>query len=254
MKPEYSSQMFSLIFDDSVFCYGDHVKDILRHKFYDNLVIKVFFGVIRDELAEKTIHEARFQFICPDIFDDDSPDQTSQGLLEKSDYRAVELLDGLFCRSMRGFYSRFARFVIVPMKTMNHWHFLVWSRNQNTFTHYDSNYAAREAVNLGAARRTVVWMTRWLKTYLHTDLHVVPELIEWLPYPQEIHAKLDGSLYMLHGISCLIDYLHIEDGEFDPRNMSEVMDWKRSDMPKIRNSLFRRLTGRLKFSPWPLKL
>ncbi|KMZ67404.1 hypothetical protein ZOSMA_26G01550 [Zostera marina] len=135
MNPEYNSLFFFMINDDSVFCNGSDLRDIVRHRLYDPLLVKVFAGVSRVELVEKFIHEAKFQFVNPDLFDDQGFNCSSEVLQEKLSYIAAELKDGLITRSMRGQYKRFARYFIIPMRTVKHWHFLVWTCDDNSFTH-----------------------------------------------------------------------------------------------------------------------
>lgn len=73
-------------------------------------------------------------------------------------------------------------------------------------------------------------------------------------FPQESNPMLDGGLYMLHGISCFIDYMHIEDSIFNDCSLKSKMTWKKSDVPKIRNVMFRKIAERVEFTPWHTKL
>lgn len=98
-----------------------------------------------------------------------------------------------------------------------------------------------------------IWMTKWFRQNLHSDFHNDPDLIGCRTFPQEINAKMDGGLYMLHGITCLIKYLHMEDGMLNHFSLNSVTKWKKIDVPKIRNCLFRRLTERMEFCPWPFE-
>ncbi|KMZ75392.1 hypothetical protein ZOSMA_115G00270 [Zostera marina] len=85
---------------------------------------------------------------------------------------------------------------------MDHWHFILWSRAENTFTHYDSNRIPRQVVNLGDAKRAMKWATRKSAQYLWSDVHEDdPIFIQCISYPQKTNSKLDGGLYMLHGIT-----------------------------------------------------
>ncbi|KMZ64917.1 hypothetical protein ZOSMA_344G00070 [Zostera marina] len=254
MKPESRSLSFFLITNDSVSCLGQHLNDILQHKTYDVMLVKVFFGVLCAELTEKCVHRSKFQFVNPELFDDEDSNQTTRELPVLVKYRDLELHNRMVTASMNGDYKSHARFFIIAMRTMNHWHFLVWSRAGNKYTHYDSNREIRGAVNDGAAKRTAMWMTNWFQEFLFTDRNSEPEFINSLPYPQEINPKLDGGLYMLHGISCLIDYLHIEDGVFNNISLEDHMQWWKSDVPKIRNCLFRRLSERMEYGDWNEKM
>ncbi|KMZ57617.1 hypothetical protein ZOSMA_84G00550 [Zostera marina] len=239
MKAEYRSSSFYLIANDTVTCLGQHLNDILQHKTYDVMLVEVFFGVIRAELAEKCVHGSRFQFVNPELFDDEYEDRTSRVVPQLVNSRDVEIHHNVVCASMNGDFKRHGRFYIIAMKTMTHWHFLLWSRAENRYTHYDSNREIRGAVNTGAVKRT-----------RHSD----PQFVDCLTFPQEINPKLDGGLYMFHGISSLIDYLHIEDGLFNDISLDEQMSWKKSDVPKLRNCLFRRLVERMEYSDWTVKM
>ncbi|KMZ74739.1 hypothetical protein ZOSMA_122G00060 [Zostera marina] len=254
MKPESRSLSFFFITNDSVSCLGQHLNDILQHKTYDVMLVKVFFGVLCAELTEKCVHRSKFQFVNPELFDDEDSNRTTRELPVLVKYRDLELHNRMVTASMNGDYKSHARFFIIAMRTMNHWHFLVWSRAGNKYTHYDSNREIRGAVNDGAAKRTAMWMTNWFQEFLFTDRDSEPEFINSLPYPQEINPKLDGGLYMLHRISCLIDYLHIEDGVFNNISLEDHMQWWKSDVPKIRNCLFRRLSERMEYGDWNEKM
>ncbi|KMZ73705.1 hypothetical protein ZOSMA_142G00040 [Zostera marina] len=97
-------------------------------------------------------------------------------------------------------------------------------------------------------------MTKWFQDFLYSDRHSDPEFVDCLTYPQEINPKLDGGLCMLHGISSLIEYLHIEDGLFNDISLEAQLSWKKSDVPKIRNCLFRRLSKRMEYGDWTVKM
>ncbi|KMZ62954.1 hypothetical protein ZOSMA_431G00110 [Zostera marina] len=254
MKPEYRSSSFYLIANDTVTCLGQHLNDILQHKTYDVMLVEVFFGVIRAELAEKCVHGSKFQFVNPELFDDEYDDRTSRVVPQLVNSRDVEIHQNVVCASMNGDFKRHGRFYIIAMKTMTHWHFLLWSRDENKYTHYDSNREIRGAVNTGAAKRTAMWMTKWFEEFLFIGRHSDPEFVDCLTFPQEINPKLDGGLYMFHGISSLIDYLHIEDGLFNDISLDEQMLWKKSNVPKLRNCLFRRLAERMEYSDWTVKM
>ncbi|KMZ69057.1 hypothetical protein ZOSMA_222G00020 [Zostera marina] len=217
-------------------------------------LVKVFFGVLCAEIIEKCVHRSKFQFVSPELFDDEDSDRTTQVLPDLVKYRDVELHNRMVTVSMNGDFKSHARFFVIAMRIMTHWHFLVWSRAGNKYTHYDSNREIRGAVNVGAAKRTAMWMTKWFQEFLFTDRHSEPEFINSMTYPQEINSKLDGGLYMLHGISCLIDYLHIEDGVFNNISLEDHMKWRKSDVPKIRNCLFRRLSERMEYGDWNEKM
>ncbi|KMZ67982.1 hypothetical protein ZOSMA_24G00020 [Zostera marina] len=254
MKPECRSSSFYLITNDIVTCLGQHLNDILQHKTYDVMLVEVFFEVIQAEIVEKCVHGSKFQFVNPELFDDEYSDRTSKVVPQLVNSRDVEIHQNMICASMNGDFKRHGRFFIIVMRTMTHWHFLVWSRAENKYTHYDSNREIRGAVNNGAAKRTALWMTKWFQDFLFIDRHSDPEFVDCLTYPQEINLKLDGGLYMLHGISSLIEYLHIEDGLFNDISLDAQMSWKKSDVPKIRNCLFRRLSERMEYSDWTVKM
>ncbi|KMZ74150.1 hypothetical protein ZOSMA_134G00210 [Zostera marina] len=155
MKPDSRSLSFFLITNDSVSCLGQHLNDILQHKTYDVMLVKVFFGVLCAEMIEKCVHRSKFQFVNPELFDDEDSDRTTQVLPVLVKYRDVELHNRMVTASMNGDYKSHARFFVIAMRTMNHWHFLVWSRAGNKYTHYDSNREIRGAVNVGAAKSIV---------------------------------------------------------------------------------------------------
>ncbi|KMZ61700.1 hypothetical protein ZOSMA_507G00010 [Zostera marina] len=254
IKPESSALSFYLIINDSVTCFEQHLNDILQHKPYDVMLVKVFFGILRVEMIEKCAHESKFQFVNPELLDDEYFDWTTQVVLDLVKYRDVEIHNSMVTTSMNDEFKRHGRFFIITMRIMTHWHFLVWSRAENKYTHYDSNREIRGAFNVGAAKRTAMWMTKWFREFLFTDRHSVPKFIDCMIYPQEINPKLDGGLYMLHGISSLIDYLHIEDGVFNNISLEAHMSWKKSEVPKIRNGLFRRLSERMEYGDWTVKM
>ncbi|KMZ71882.1 hypothetical protein ZOSMA_172G00080 [Zostera marina] len=120
MNLEYNYLFFFMINNDSVFCNGSDLQDIVRHRLYTPLLVKVFAGVSRAELVEKSIHEAKFQFVNPDLFDDEGFNRSSEVLPEKLSYIAAEQIDGMITRSMRGQYKRLARYFIIPMRTVKH--------------------------------------------------------------------------------------------------------------------------------------
>ncbi|KMZ68661.1 hypothetical protein ZOSMA_231G00040 [Zostera marina] len=254
MKPESKSLSFYLITNDSVTCFGQHLNDILQHKPYDVMLVNVFFSVLRAELIEKCVHESKFQFVNPELFDNEYSDRTTQVVPDLVNYRNVKIHNSMVTASMNGDFKRHGRFFVISMRTMTHWHFLVWPRSENKYTHYDSNREIRGAVNDGAAKRTALWMTKWFQEFLFIDRHSEPEFIDCMTYPQEINSKLDGGLYMLQGISCLIDYLHIEDGVFNNISLEAQMLWKKTDVPKIRNCMFRRLSERMEYGDWTAKM
>ncbi|KMZ67882.1 hypothetical protein ZOSMA_253G00020 [Zostera marina] len=254
MNPEYNYLFFFMINNDSVFCNGSDLQDIVRHRLYTPSLVKVFAGISRAELVEKSIHEAKFQFVNPDLFDDEGCNRSSEVVPEKLSYIDAEKIDGMITSSMKGNYKRFARYFIIPMRTVKHWHFLVWTRDDNTFTHFDSNRNPLHAIHLGAAKRAVVWMTRWFRQKLVTYLPNDPEFIESLKFPQETNAKMDGGLYMIKGITDIIEYLHIEDGLLNNYSLETALQWMKNDVQKFRNYLFRRLTERMQFRLWHLKM
>ncbi|KMZ57662.1 hypothetical protein ZOSMA_83G00380 [Zostera marina] len=254
MNPEYNYLFFFMINNDSVFCNGSDLQDIVRHRLYTPLLVKVFAGISRAELVEKSIHEAKFQFVNPDLFDDEGCNRSFEVVPEKLSYIDAEKIDGMITSSMEGNYKRFARYFIIPMRTVKHWHFLVWTRDDNTFTHFDSNRNPLHAIHLGAAKRAVIWMTRWFRQKLVTYLPNDPEFIESLKFPQETNAKMDGGLYMIKGITDIIEYLHIEDGILNNYSLETALQWTKNDVQKFRNYLFRRLTERMQFCPWHLKM
>ncbi|KMZ74383.1 hypothetical protein ZOSMA_12G00690 [Zostera marina] len=254
MDSKYRSLFFFLIMDDSVFCSGGDVVDIIHHQIYTNLLVKVFFGVIRVELVEKFVINDRFQFIDPDFFSDDDGHDTTQSVPELVSNVDVDNVLHLISRNSRGNDKRNWKYFIIPIRTVNHWHFLVWSRVHNTYTHYDSNHMERELLNLGAAKRAMKWMTMWFRLNFVTVFHDEPTLVQYKKYPQQTNSKMDGGLYMFHGISSFVDYMHIEDGIFNNFSLDSKMTWNKSEVPRIRNSMFRRIAERLEFTPWHTKL
>lgn len=75
-------------------------------------LVNVYFEVAHEELVEKCIHDAKFQFINLDFFDDRSADLTSQVLPQKVSYRDVELLEGMITVSMKRHYKRYGKYVL----------------------------------------------------------------------------------------------------------------------------------------------
>ncbi|KMZ74129.1 hypothetical protein ZOSMA_135G00590 [Zostera marina] len=128
MKSESRSLSFFLISNDSVTCLGQHLNDILQHKLYDVMLVEVFFGVLRAELIEKCVHGSKFQFVNPELFDDEYSDRTTQVLPHLVKYRDVKIHNNMVTASMNGDFKTHARFFIITMRTTSHWHFLVWSR------------------------------------------------------------------------------------------------------------------------------
>ncbi|KMZ62936.1 hypothetical protein ZOSMA_434G00020 [Zostera marina] len=254
MDSKYRFLFFFLIMDDSVFCSGGDVVDIIHHQIYTNLLVNVFFGVLRVELVEKFVLNDKFQFIDPDLFSDDHGHEPTQSVPELVSNVEVDNVLRMITRKRRGIDKRNWKYFIIPIRTVNHWHFLVWSRVRNTYTHYDSNHIQRESLNLGAAKRAMKWMTMWFRQNFVTVFHDEPTLVQFKNYPQETNSKMDGGLYIFHGISSFVDYMHIEDGIFNNSSLDSMMTWKKSEVPRIRNNMFRRLAERLEFTPWHTKL
>lgn len=115
-------------------------------------LVDVFFGVIHVELIEKLILTDKFQFICSDMFSDDNGHEHTQSVPENVSSYDVGSILRLITRRTRGNDKRNRKFFIIPIRTVSHWHFLIWSRVRNTYTHYDSNHIGRESLNLGAAK------------------------------------------------------------------------------------------------------
>ncbi|KMZ60006.1 hypothetical protein ZOSMA_62G00460 [Zostera marina] len=84
-RRRYWSSSFYLIANDTVTCLGQHLNDILQD------LVEVFFGVIRAELAEKCIHGSKFQFVNPELFDDEYDDRTSRVVPQLVNSRDVEI-------------------------------------------------------------------------------------------------------------------------------------------------------------------
>ncbi|KMZ62498.1 hypothetical protein ZOSMA_45G00390 [Zostera marina] len=137
-------------FNTTISCLGQHVADVIYYKVYDSNLVDCYNAILVQGLKDKGFNTSSMIILKSDIFDDTNIRCLTCGKPENAEAIRLRRFKNAVTSSMK-LEKKKMRFVFIPIRKNDHWHFLMWYTDQNLYVHYDSNHKALGKENLEAS-------------------------------------------------------------------------------------------------------
>ncbi|KMZ71763.1 hypothetical protein ZOSMA_175G00010 [Zostera marina] len=197
LDQSYRSRRFVVDFDKTIAYLGQHVADVIHHKVYDSNFVNCCNAILARGMKAKGFNTSFMIILKSDIFDNTDIRCLTQGDPEKTESIRLKRFKNAIISSMK-FSQKFLRFAFISIRTNDHWHFLMWYKDENLYIHFDSNHKVFAKQNLEAALQTIFWFNHFIKEILNIKEHQSYQLLRSIP--QEKEATCNGGLYMIEAL------------------------------------------------------